>query len=351
MVTKSADELLQLVNRIFVAAGASEAHAAEVSQHLVQASLSGVDTHGIWFVRHYVDSVRNGAIDPVAEPAILKESDTSVMVTGNWTFGQVAARFTLEKTMEKAKEMGIAIGGLVQAYHIGRLGHYTELASAEGLVALVCLGGQAVKEAHAAPFGGRERALHTNPLAAGFPGGGDDPAMMFDFATTAGAGAKVVQARDRGQQVQESFIIDKDGNPTTDPNDFFEGGAILPFGGHKGYGVMTLVDYLGWILLRSDKYGVDDPKRVFTAFSGTCMIVLRADLFQPLQEVTAMADEFAERLRSSAPAPGVDEVLAPGDMEARARRQRGRDGIPIEDDVWQWIVEAAEMVGIADLEA
>ncbi|MCZ6679921.1 MAG: Ldh family oxidoreductase [Candidatus Poribacteria bacterium] len=348
MRVKSEKELTELVTEVLVAAGAEAPNASMVAQHLVLANLSGVDSHGVWHLMGYVKHIQEGQLVPTAQPEVIKETPASVLVSGNWTFGQVAARFTMDRAIAKAKLHDMAIAGLVQSNHIGRVGHYTEMAAAEGMISMICLGGQGNQNPTAVPFGGREAVMHTNPIAMGFPGG-DGPPMFFDFATTAVAGVKVVNAQRREQELPAGCIVDKDGAPTTDPNDFFDGGGHLAFGGHKGYALMMAVEYLGRIFVGSDTFINEHRGGIYDRYSGTFMMVLKADMFQPFADFAHTADEMGKRIRQVAPAPGFDEVLVPGDIEAKAREVRRRDGIPIEDDVWETIVQAADAVGIKNI--
>ncbi len=348
MVVIPADDLRELVIRIFLAAGADEDNAYTLAEHLVLANLSGVDTHGVWHVARYVDDIRKGYILPRARPAFVQEGLNSAQITGNWTFGQVAACFAMETAIEKAKSHEIAIVGLVQSHHIGRLGHYTEMAAAGGLISIVWAGGFGEEEPVAVPYGGCERILHTNPIAMGFPGG-DGPSMAFDFATTAMSGVKVINAQRRSKALPPGCIVDREGNPSTDPNDFYEGGGQVPFGGHKGYALMMAVEFLGRIFNRTDAFA--DPNRAgpIMRYQGVCMVVFKADLFQPFSEYARRADEMVQRTRAVSPAPGFEEVLVPGDPEVRTRNARQREGVPIQDDIWQSILGAADALGIQDV--
>ena len=141
MVTKTASELHDLVKRILVAAGANKANAEIVAEHLVLANLSGVDSHGVWHVMGYVDAINDGSILPTQSPSILKQTPSSALVSGHWTFGQVTCKFATELAIDKAKDQDIAIVGVVQKHHIGRLGHYSEMAAAQNMIGLVLNGG------------------------------------------------------------------------------------------------------------------------------------------------------------------------------------------------------------------
>ena len=344
MIIKTADELYELVKEIFLKAGADERNANGIAEHLVSANLSGVDTHGVFHVPRYVEAITAGQLVPTVWPEIQRETPTTALVTGNWTFSQVAARYAMEVAIEKAGEHNVAVVSLVRAHHIGRLGYYVEMGAAEGMISMLWAGGYSVVNPSTAPYGGRGRLLHTNPFSMGFPAG-DERRMMFDFATTNLSGVKIINAQRRGEQLPPGSIIDKDGNPTTNPNDFFDGGAYLPFGGHKGYALMMAVELLGRIFTGADAL-VEEGRGGLMAHQGVTMVVFKADLFQPLDEYASRADELIRRTRAIPPAPGFKEVLAPGDPEARTRADRQRNGIPIADDIWEPIVEVAASLGI-----
>ena len=345
MIIKTADELHEAVRAILTAAGADERNANIVAEHLVLSNLSGVDTHGVWPLLIYVNAIQAGELEPTAWPEILSETPTSALVTGNWTFGQVAARHAMEVAINKAKEHNVAVVGLVQAHHTGRLGYYVEMAAAEGMISMVWAGGYAEIAPATVPYGGRARVLHTNPIAMGFPAG-EEPRMMLDFATTALSGVKVDNAKVKGEPLPPGCIVDKDGNPSTDANDFFDGGGHVAFGGHKGYALMMAAEYLGRIFVGSDAFAEAERAGPILRHQGVTMIAFKADLFQPLADYAGRADEMARRVRAIPPAPGFEEVLVPGDPEFRTRAIRRQDGIPISDDVWQRVTQAGELVGL-----
>jgi LDH2 family malate/lactate/ureidoglycolate dehydrogenase len=329
-----AKELRVLVSNVLVAAGASKANADCVADHLVSANLCGVDTHGVWHLASYVAAVKSGEIVPDAVPEAVAESPVSALITGHWTFGQVAAKYAMEKAINTACEHGMSVVSLVQSHHIGRLGHYAEMAVNEGMIGMIWGGGYSEETPVAAPYGGRKRVLSTNPIAMGFPAGGGGR-MMFDIATTAGAGVKLANAKQKSEPLPQGWIVDKNGNPSTDAKDFFDGGAYLPFGGHKGYALMMGAEFLGRIFSGSDSYVEAGRGGSFMSHQGVTMIVFKADLFTPYSEYTRRADEMLQRVRATPPAPGFTAVVAPGDPELETIAAREREGIPIPDHLWQ----------------
>jgi len=345
MVVQQADALQTLTRRVLVAAGADARNADGVSEHLVAANLCGVDTHGIIHIPLYVDDIRASQIVPTAWPITAREGPAHALLLGQWTFGQTVARVAMETAIDKARSHGVAIVSFVQSHHIGRLGFYTEMAARAGMISMIFGGGYCRDAPRAVPFGGREKVLDTNPVAMGFPTKTDD-AVMFDFATTGSSGVKVANAHRRGESVPEGCIVDREGRPTTDPEDFMNGGAFVPFGGHKGYGLMFGAEILGRIFSGGDQWA--DPAHGSDIFrhQGVTMVVFKTDLMAPASQYRGGVHALAEQTRTSDPAPGFDRVQVPGDPESTTRATRRCDGIPIADDVWENFVTTARSLGI-----
>jgi hydroxycarboxylate dehydrogenase B len=333
-------ELAGLVSAILVAAGASRSNADCVANHLVSANLCGVDTHGVWHLPGYVSAVQSGEIVPDAIPEVKVDCALSALVTGHWTFGQVAAKYAMEIALEKALQHSMSVVSLIQSHHIGRLGEYAEMAVAKGVIAMIFGGGYAEENPVAAPYGGMRRTLSTNPIAMGFPAG-DGDRIVFDFATTAASGVKVANAKKYGKPLPPAWIVDKAGNPSTNAADFFDGGAYLPFGGHKGYALMVGAEFLGRIFTGSDTYTEKGRGGSYMSHQGATMVLFRADLFQSREDCNVRANELLRRIRSVPPAPGFTEVMAPGDPEQRTRTARERDGIPLPEELWKELVSLA----------
>jgi LDH2 family malate/lactate/ureidoglycolate dehydrogenase len=342
---RSAEQLRDFTVRILLAAGADQRNAERVAEALVGSNLCGVDTHGVWHLPGYVQAIREGQLLPRAWPTVEKESASYARVAGGWTFGHVGAKVAMVLALDKAASCGIALVSLVQAHHIGRLGEYVDMAAARGMIGLVWAGGFAEEQPVAMPYGGSRPVVHTNPLAMGFPAGSESP-MVLDFATTVLSGVKVHEARAQGKQLPPGAIADGEGRPTTDPEDFFKGGGHLPFGGHKGWGLMLAAEMLGRIFNGSDAFAETPRGGPIFGHTGTAMIAFRADLFQPLSEYAGRAHELERRVRAVPPAPGFAEVLVPGDLEARTRALRLREGIPIPEDLWGRLRELAASLGV-----
>ena len=263
-------------------------------------------------------AIRAGQLAPEQKPGILEERPNTALISGHWTFGQVAARFAMETAIGKASRHQVALVGLVQSHHIGRLGHFAEMAAAEKMISMVWVGGFSQNQPKVMPFGGSRRLLHTNPIALGIPAG-DEPPMVADFATSAISGVKVDNAYSRGESLPPGCIVDKEGRPTTDPADFFDGGGHIPFGQHKGWAIMLAAEFLSRILLGSDSFADAQTSDDVLRHQGDTFLVFRADLFQPYSTFARRADSMQQRVRAVPPAPGFEEVRVPGDPRFRLR--------------------------------
>ncbi len=341
-----ADRLVEIGREVFVASGVPVDVARRVAESLVDANLVGHDSHGVLRIPQYLDDLRAGFIIPDAQPTVVRETPGSALVDGGWTFGQISAGFATDQAIARAKATGLAAVGLVRASHIGRLGEWASRAASQGVVCLVTAGGFAGRGQ--TPYGGRAVAFGTNPITLAFPSDtpGGDPLVLVDFATSAIAAGKIRFAVAKGEPLPPGSIVDRDGNPTTDPAAFYSGGMLLPFGGHKGYGLAVAIELLGQSLTGSDAFAEEGRGGPVYGRSGALFVALSADLFRPFGEYAASAEGFVEKVRSVPPAPGFAEVLLPGDPERRTREARLREGVPLPDSTWEALVAAGRAVGV-----
>ncbi len=339
MLTFTADQLRQLASRIFQGAGTPAEIADEVAGSLVSANLAGHDSHGVIRVSSYVDQIRKGEYQPAAQPEIIADRGCTATVDGNWGFGQITARFAVDLAIEKAKEHQVSAVAAIGCNHIGRLGEWAERAIAQDVVAMVTVSGTSWRLG--APYGGAARALGTDPISFGIPGGsrGD---LLLDYATTVVAEGKLRVARDKNTLLPPGCILDKDGNPSTNAEDFYAGGMLLPFGNHKGYALGMVVQMLSLVVT-----GADEKKRDPDYASGTFIWALDAHAFRSPESYERMADAVVDKVKSVPPAPGSSGVLLPGDPERISREERLKNGIPLPEATWEAMQKAAQSVGVS----
>jgi uncharacterized oxidoreductase len=345
----AAETLDRVTRAIFLKAGWPEPACAELARHLVKANLSGHDSHGVGMIPTYVDGIRRGDLKPSNTPQDLIADGSFLVVDAHIALGQKVAFDTVNRACDVARQHGVCVLNLVNAHHIGRIGHYAELAAEQGLVALYW-----VNVAHArapvAPFGGREGRLGTNPHTIGIPRAGGEP-LILDFATSRIALGKVRVALNKGEQVGPDTLLDRDGHPTTEPGVMFEKpiGALLAFGEHKGSGLSIMAEILSAIVGRGTS--VDQALTADVVINNLFGIIIDpARLGADLATREARLSAYVDYLKSSAPRDPAKPVMMPGDPERAARAKRGAEGIPVDEATWRQIVESAAYVGV-DAEA
>jgi LDH2 family malate/lactate/ureidoglycolate dehydrogenase len=345
MPTQSPAQLTDLTRRIFEAAGASPANAEQVARSLVDANLVGHDSHGVIRIPQYISAIRNGEVVPAAEPSIVRETAATALIDGHWTFGQVSAAFATDIAVAKAKAEGVSMVGIVRVNHIGRLGEWATRAADEGIAAIVLASGFGGRGQSAVPFGGAKPLFGTNPLAVGIPAGAEAD-VLVDFATTAVAAGKIEVARAKKTPLPPGSIVDREGRPTTNPEDYYAGGALLPFGGHKGYALSVMVEFLGRIMTGADAFAEGPRGGPVYGRSGALIVALNPAFLSEPARYAATADETIHRLKAVPPAPASPGVLIPGEPEANARAEREQSGIPIPDETWGKITQIARELGV-----
>jgi len=333
---------------IFIASGSSTEEAEKVAANLVMANLSGHDSHGVGMLPRYVDAVLEGGLKPNA--SVQTELDIGSMLTlnGQRGYGQVIGEQAMALGMARAKAHGSCIMALAQAHHLGRIGHFAEMAVAQGLVSLHFV--NVMSRPVVAPWGGADGRYGTNPCCIGIPLK-DRPPFLLDFATSRVAQGKMRVAYNQGREVQPGLLMDEHGHPTTNPgvvvvpqaNGLL--GALMPFGEHKGYGLAVACELLGGALTGGGTWHQPSVQGRAVINGMLTILIDPAKLgTQVALETEALA--FVDSLRQSPPADGFEAVQIAGEPERKARLQRERDGIEIDIHTWQEIIEAAGKVGV-----
>jgi uncharacterized oxidoreductase len=335
------DDLLSTCRTIIERLGATPEDALTVADHLVGANLVGHDSHGVLRLVQYAAHVREGKIDPRARVKLVRETATTAVIDGNASWGQVVAKEAFDRAITKARTHGIAAICVRNCYHIGRVGVYPEAAAEKGFIAQVHCNGYGV--ARVAPWGGTEPKLATNPIAIAIPTRGDP--VVVDVTTSVVAEGKVRLAKAAGRPVPEGWVLDRNGVPTTQPGDLYDGGSLLPLGGregHKGYGLGVIVDLLGGVLSGA---GCGFLSKDFG--NGLFIQVTDPAAFEERDTFLARVTQYLDYLRTSALRPGVERILLPGEPERIVSERRRREGLEIDDGSWKQVIGVGESVGLA----
>lgn len=341
-----AEDLQRFATGVFTAHGASAFDAGTVASALVKASLLGHDSHGILRVARYVEKIRKGTLFPAAQPCVARQRGATAVVDGALGFGQVTAAFGTELVLKLAREHGIAAVSLARSNHLGRLGDYAERIAGEGFIALVMAAG-AGPGGSVTAHGGRHRIFGTNPIAWGLPVPQGRGPLVADFSTSAIPEGKVGMAQASGSPLPAGAVVDKEGRSTTDPAAFYDDGALLPFGGHKGYSLVLLVEVMANLLagnapVSSSEYRPGNP---------AVLIAIEVAAFIEPAEYLRHTGELLARIESSAPAAGFERVLVPNTVELETAARCTREGIAVPDAIWDELEALAREAGVQRLEA
>jgi LDH2 family malate/lactate/ureidoglycolate dehydrogenase len=304
-----------------------------VAEALVWTSVRGTDSHGVARLPVYVERLRDGVINTRPRPSVARRDGAVAVVDGDHGPGQVASVFATDVSVELAAEHGVGVAVVRRSSHNGAQAFYARRAAARGMVAVALTN----TEPLVIPHGGAEPALGTNPICLAAPAG--DGVFDLDMATSQVAINRIFNARDEGRPVPEGWGVDEEGRPTTDAAAV---ASAVPLGGYKGYALAVMVELLCGVLPGAGvRHGVGG---LYTGADveqdvGHFHLAIDPERTVGREQFALVLGGLLGELRAIPPAPGFDEVLAPGDPEVRARARRERDGVPIEPALWRTLNE------------
>ncbi|HET7201670.1 MAG TPA: Ldh family oxidoreductase [Burkholderiales bacterium] len=341
------DEADAFARALLAAHGVPKKDAATVAGCLVLADLRGVATHGLVRLPGYLERVRRGLVNPKPKLFPKRIAPAAAALDGQNGLGFVIGTRAMAEAISLARKSGVGVVAAKRSNHFGMAASYVLQALDAGFVSMVFTNASRAMP----PWGGREPLLGTSPLAAGAPGGRLAP-FVLDMSPAVAARGKIRLAETRGEKIPVGFALDVQGRPTTDPTEALKG-VVLPIGGPKGSGLSMLMDIFGGVLSGAAFAGdVADQYRTFDRPQnvGHFFLAMRPDLFVSKKEYRARMDTLAERVRACPKAEGFDEVLLPGEIEAREEEKRRRSGIPYGTGEIEALQTEAARAGIAKLE-
>jgi uncharacterized oxidoreductase len=341
----AADALTAYAHAMFAAVGSDGAEAAQLAAHLVEANLLGHDSHGIIRVPKYIAWAQAGDVLPNRHTALVVDRGPLLVVDGGLGYGQVIAREAMGLVAERASRFGLAAVAIRNTAHLGRIGAWAEQLALAGLLSVhfVNTTGFGIL---VAPYGGSDRRLSANPIAAGAPG--PRGPIVLDIATSTIAEGKLQVALNAGKPVSPGAILDGAGRPTTDPAAFYASppGAILPFGGHKGSGLSFFCEILAGALSGAGTSHPDNPS-ASALVNNMLSIAFDPAAFDPSGGYAAELQRLTDWVCASPPTEPGGAVLLPGEIEARTQSVRAREGIPLDTATWDQLAAAGRTLGIA----
>lgn len=334
-------EAVRLVVRGF---GSSAAEVEAVASNLIEANLTGHDSHGVGMLPRYAQAYLTGGLKPNTHVRVLQDHGAMLRLDGDAGFGQVIGHEAMALGIERARAHGTCVVALGNSHHLGRIGAWAEQVADAGLVSLHFV--NVIARAIVAPHGGADARFGTNPFCAGVPVPGR-PHVIVDFATSTIAQGKTRVAHNKGEPVPPGSLLDDQGRETTDPRWSVVPpyGALMAFGGHKGYALALLCELLGGALAAGNTQNTDagEPRVLNGMFS---VLIDAARLAEPAA-FAAETERFVAWLQAGRVREGFDAVKLAGDPERENRARRSIEGVPVDATTWQEIRDAAVSLGVA----
>ncbi len=319
----AADSLREFAREVFVQAGLPAKDAETEAEVLVWANLRGVDSHGVLRIPWYVENLTNGTMNPKPRIRIEKETPATLLIEADRAMGPVASVFSMEKAIEKARKVGIGWAQIRNVTHQGAIGYYSLMAANHGMAGIAI----ASHPPNTAPHGAKAAGVHNSPIAIAVPAKRRYP-LLLDMATSVAAGGKIDLAKDKGVPIPLGWALDKDGHPTTDPN---QAAILLPIAGPKGSGLTMMFECLTGImvgnpLLEPVLLGQRPAKH---HIQNSIVAAVDISQFTDLESFKRHIDALVDGIKALPKAEGFTEILVPGEPEAKTAEERSKHGIPL----------------------
>ena len=344
-ITVDVDDLTAFTAAALRAAGMGASDAAAGADVLVRTSLRGVESHGVSYLHQYIKQLQEGGANPVATPKAIFDGGAVAVVDADAGFGPSTAARVTSATIERARRHGIAMTSVRNANHFGAAGHYGLMCAEADCVGLIMSNTPPIMAA----TGARTRSIGNSPLSFGAPRTGGAP-FVLDIAMSKVAGGKIRMAIQNGEQVPLGWILDPEGNATTDPEDFLmRRGALLPMENHKGYGLSLMVEALSGALSGSAMLGgvanwIYNPET--PSDTGYFLFVIDVGSGSAFAEFPERMRALTQQIVESPRSPGVERIVVPGETEHEAETAARASGFAVRQEIWARLGDVARAFGI-----
>ena len=313
MARVSLKEITEKVERIFVREGADEKTAHTVAEVLADTQAKGIITHGFVRVPKYVDCLRSGGIKPTGDIEIISDSPTMATVTGHGGLGIAIAKASMELAISKAEQYGVGIVAVRGSHHLGATGYYADMCAKRGMIGMSMSSGDPMI---AAP-GSCKPSIGNNPFSYAVPAG-KHGSVLYDIAMSGGSDMKIIAMQKTGEKVPDGWMIDKDGNPTNDPNEYGKGAVLIPFGGYKGYGLSMMVELFSALSGANTLHNIKAWNKTPSEEGGSVghfFMAVDISKMTDKDEYVSRVEGILDELANSELAKSADKIYYPGEKE------------------------------------
>jgi LDH2 family malate/lactate/ureidoglycolate dehydrogenase len=352
-VIASWESLQSFIIEMFCCVGVTRDDAETVAGALIWANLRGVDSHGVQLLPWYIEAIKIGHFNIKSDMRIEKESQASAIVEASLAMGAVVNAFGMKLAIEKAKNTGIGWVFIRNTNHQGALGHYSQMAAMNDMagIAWVC------SIANTVPYGARAPGIANNPISISVPRKSNHP-LTLDMSTSVAAAQKIAVAKARGMPIPEGWALDREGNPTTDPE---KAAVLLPVAGAKGSGLALMLECLSSVMVANPRLEpvlrgdivplwlgtmIGNPERIRRAIQNSVAVAIDIGAFTDVDSYKTHIENLIAGIKKLPRADGCDEILVPGEPEVRNYERRMKEGIPIPQRTALTLQNLAESLGV-----
>jgi LDH2 family malate/lactate/ureidoglycolate dehydrogenase len=312
---------------------------------LAETDAYGTHSHGTKNLRMYIEKIKAGALDPTARPEVVSEGGAFAIMDAHDAMGMVASYEAMNKAIALAQKSGVGFVAVRNSCHFGAAGYYANMAAAHGMIGLA----MSNTDPNMTVPGGKGEIIGNSPLAYAVPVQRHNP-IFLDIAMSATAALKINQAKADKKPIPDTWLVDDEGVPTTDPSYYQNGGALQPMAAHKGYGLSLLVDILSGMLsggattqgITSWCFDLKTKNAASHAF-----LVFNIDAMQPKDAFLQRTDDYIDYVKSAPKAKGKDEIYMPGEIEWTRKEAADAQGISLPDDVVSSLETLAQSTGLS----
>ena len=313
--------------KALISCGLPKTSAQTVAEVLVNADMRGINSHGIIRMIGYVECLQSGGVRANAKYRVISDGASNALIDADQGLGIPVSVFANNIARAKAKETGIGIVNVFNSHHHGACGYYSRMLALDGLIGLAMSTGDVIMAAS----GSASRAIGNNPFSYSIPAG-KYGTICYDIAMSQVAAGKISIAADEEKSIPLGWLLDPEGNPTTDPKQYDLGGALVAFGGHKGYGLSIMVESLAGLLsgaasLSNIHAWNKNPEQ--SGNVGHMFIALDPAKLNPEIDMSKRAESMIEELASAKCAPGVDRILFPGQLAQEKEYKALKNGLEL----------------------
>jgi len=339
----SPEVLYSNAHKIYKYAGLSDEDAHVLTKVLIDTELRGMPSHGLMRTIDYIRCIQSGGIKPKGEYVFKYDSPSWASIDGLGGLGVLIANNAMELAIQKAERTGIGAVNVCNSHHLGATGQYTLMCARKNMFGLAMSNGNVIM----AVTGGRDKSIGNNPMSYSAPAGKYNY-ILYDVAMSKYSDGKIQVLKAMGEKLPPECALDKNGEPTTVPDEYLDGGTLLPFGGYKGYGLAIMVEVLSAVLSGAaitEEVDAWNEKPGKSGNTGHFFLALDIQRLMPIKEFISKIEGMIDKFKQAPLAKGYERIMYPGELEQEFEHKARKEGIGLTEPCLYSLYEAASMVG------